>query len=80
MFGVNVSPFLAQFVIQHHAQKFQESYGRAADTVFQSTYMDDSMDSVVNEKGGIILYKQLSELWDKLECMHINGYQTLKKF
>ena len=40
-------------------------YGRAVETVLQSTYMDDSMDSVVNEKEGIILYKQLSELWEK---------------
>ena len=65
MFGVNVSPFLAQFVIRHHAQKLQESNGRAAETVLRSTYMDDSMDSVVNEKEGINLYKQLSELWEK---------------
>jgi len=65
VFGVNVSPFLAQFVIRHHAQKLQENYGRATETVLQSTYMDDSMDSVVNEKEGISLYRQLSELWEK---------------
>jgi len=27
VFGVNVSPFLAQFMIRHHAQKLQESNG-----------------------------------------------------
>ena len=65
VFGVNASPFLAQFVIQHHAQMLQPNYERTSETVLQSTYMEDSMDSVVNENEGISLYKQLSELWTK---------------
>jgi len=65
VFGVNVSPFLAQFVIQHYAKALQWKFERAAETVLQSTYMDDSMDSVVTENEGISLYKQLSELWEK---------------
>ena len=65
MFDVNVSPFLAQFVIRHHAQKLQENSGRAAEKALQSTYMDDSMDSVLIVKVRIILCKQLSELWEK---------------
>ena len=40
----------------------QPNYERAAETVLQSTYMDDSMDSVVNENEGISLQKQLLEL------------------
>ena len=65
VFGINVLPFLAQFVVQHHAQLFQPEYERAAETVLQSTYMDDSMDSVVTENEGVSLYEQLSELWRK---------------
>ena len=65
VFGVNASPFLAQFVSQHHARIFEDIYPRAAETILKSTYMDDSMDSVMSESEGITLYKQLSELWDK---------------
>ena len=65
VFGINVLPFLAQFVVQHHAQLFQPEYERAAETVLQSTYMDDSMDSVVTENEGVSLYEQFSELWRK---------------
>ncbi|XP_053402917.1 uncharacterized protein LOC128558105 [Mercenaria mercenaria] len=46
VFGVNASPFLAQYVSRHNAELHKEEYPRAAETVFSSTYMDDSMDSV----------------------------------
>ena len=62
VFGVNSSPFQAQFVLQHHAKKFKDTFPLAAETVLRSTYMDDSMDSVVNEDQGIELHKQLSQL------------------
>ena len=62
MFGVNSSPFQAQFVLQHHAKKFQDTFPLAGETVLQSTYMDDSMDSVANEDQGIELHRQLSQL------------------
>ena len=60
VFGVNSSPFLAQFLLQHHARKHQSDYRRATETILKSTYMDDSMDSVLEEKQGIDLYRQLS--------------------
>jgi hypothetical protein len=63
VFGVNCSPFLAQFVAQEHARKHSEKFPIGAETVLQSTYMDDSMDSVKNYDTGIQLYKELSELW-----------------
>ena len=44
---------------------FEQIYPRAAETILKSTYMDDSMDSVMSEMEGIKLYKQLSELWQK---------------
>ena len=62
MFGVNSSPFQAQFVLQHHAKKFKDRFLLAAETVLRSTYMDDSMDSVAHEDQGIELHKQLSQL------------------
>ncbi|CAG2208607.1 unnamed protein product [Mytilus edulis] len=43
----------------------KDSYQRAAETVLKSTYMDDSMDSVINDEQGIELYNQLSQLWAK---------------
>ena len=69
MFGVNASPFLTQCVSQFHAMLFRQSHLRASETILKSTYMDDSMNSVLNEVEGISLYKELSELW-KLAGMH----------
>lgn len=37
----------------------------AAETVLKSTYMDNSMDSVLNDEQGIKLYNQLSQLRGK---------------
>lgn len=65
VFGVNSSPFQAQFVLQQHAKKYRREYPRAAETISKSTYMDDSMDSVLNEKQGVALYKELSALLAK---------------
>jgi len=69
VFGVNCSPFLAQFVAQQHAAKLSKEFPLAADTVLKSTYMDDSMDSADDEQQCIQLYRQLSELW-KMAGMH----------
>jgi len=65
VFGNNSLPFLVWFVSQHHAKLYEKSYPRAAETSLKSTYMDDSMDSVLTEEQGIDLYEQLSEMWKK---------------
>ncbi|PFX13817.1 hypothetical protein AWC38_SpisGene22069 [Stylophora pistillata] len=65
VFGVNSSPFQAQFVTQEHAQKHKEEFPMAAETILKSTYMDNSMDSTSDDQKGIELYKQLSELWGR---------------
>jgi len=65
VFGVNTSPFLAQFVAQENANRYADLYPMAAETVIKSTYMDDSMDSADSEDEAIELYKQLTELWGK---------------
>ena len=75
VFGVNSSPFHAQFVVQQHAKSLEESYPLAAETVLESTYMDDSMDSVSTDVQGIELYHQLSELYQRANMFHINGYR-----
>ena len=62
VFGVNSSPFLAQFVTQHHAETHRTEYPLAGETALKSTYTDDSMDSVADDQQGIELHKQLSQL------------------
>ena len=39
-----------------------DKFPMTAETVLRSTYMDDSMDSVMNEDEGIKLHRQLSQL------------------
>ena len=67
VFGVNSSPFLAQFVSQYHAKVHEKQYPMAAEVILKSIYMDDSMDSVKDETEGVELYKQLLELWKKAD-------------
>ena len=79
VFGVNCLPFLAQLVTQKHAKVLVNEYPMAAQIVLQSTYMDDSMDSVPSDAAGIELYnRQISGL--EQECMQENGYPTLRLF
>ena len=67
VFGINSSPFQAQYVVQQHAKTLENIYPMAADTVNESTYMDDSMDSVATDAQGIELYRQLSEMYEKAD-------------
>ena len=60
VFGVNSSPFQAQFVLQHQAKQNQRTFPMAVETVLKSTYMDDSMDSILNEEQGITLYHDVN--------------------
>lgn len=64
-FAINLSPFQAQFVSQTHAEKHKDELPLVAEALSKSTYMDDSMDSVLDDSQGIELYKQLDELWSK---------------
>lgn len=47
----------SQFVAQENARRNQETYPLAAETVLESTYIDDSIDSVETEEEGIELYR-----------------------
>ena len=71
VFGIKLSPFLAQFVSQFHAKRYEQRYPRA-EVILKSTYMDDNMDSVIDDAQGVKLFKDLSELWEKA------GMQTHK--
>lgn len=82
VFGVNSSPFQAQFVLQHHAKQYQCKFPMAAETILKSTYMGDSMDSVLDEEQGITLYHELSNLLSNAG-MHVrkwlsNSQEVLK--
>ena len=65
VFGINSSPFQAQFVSQTHAEKHKDELPLAAETVSKSTYIDDSTDSVLDDSQGIAFFKQLDELWSR---------------
>ena len=65
VFGVNASPFQAQFVLQQRAKQHHRDFPMAAETVLKSTYIDDSINSVLNEEQAISLYKELSVLLTK---------------
>ena len=69
VFGVNSSPFMAQYVAQHHARQFQNQYPKATEIILRSTYMENSMDSFPDEATCIQVYRELSELWE-LAGMH----------
>ena len=65
VFGKNSAPMEAQFMAQGNARHHRTEYPSAAETVLQSTYMDDSLDSVEEDEKGIELYHELSALWAK---------------
>eukprot|EP00117_Sycon_ciliatum_P035683 scpid49170/ scgid26997/ len=63
VFGLNASPFIAQFVSRHHATKVATEYPLAADGINNSTYMDDTMDSVETDEEAVQLYTELMTVW-----------------
>ena len=63
MFGMNAAPLVVQYVVRHNAEKHQAEYPLAAETVLQSTYMDDAMDSTKTEDNAVNLYEELKKLW-----------------
>ena len=65
VFGKNSAPMESQYVAQENARRYQHLYPLAAETVLESTYMDDSIDSVEDDKDGVQLYHELKELWAK---------------
>ena len=69
MFGLNSAPFEAQYILrrmQKKKKKTQKEFRLALETVLDSTYMDEIMDSFVNEDEAMKLVQQLKELWRKV--------------
>ena len=62
VFGNTASPFCAQFIVQKHAEDKAEHYPEAADTVRNSMYVDDVLDSCETSKDAIELRRQRSEM------------------
>ena len=83
LFGVNSCPYQAEFVSEKHAGENKEQYPRAAETILESTYMNDSVDSSPSEEECIKLHEELLALWGSAG-MHArkwlsNSEQVLKK-
>ena len=65
VFGLNSAIFEAQYIFHKNVEENQKEFPLAAKTVLKSTYMDSSMDSMMNEDVSIKLVQQLKELWRK---------------
>ena len=68
IFGLNSAPFEAQYILRRmqKKKKTQKEFRLALETVLDSTYMDEIMDSFVNEDEAMKLVQQLKELWRKV--------------
>ena len=65
VFGDASAPFRAQFVSQENTEICKAEFALAAETIKESTYMDDSLDSVRTDNTAIELYRQLTDFWGK---------------
>ena len=65
LFGLNAAPFEVQYVMRHNAEKHQAEYPLTAETVLESTYMDDTVGSTETEDNTIYLYigKNMKIMW-----------------
>jgi hypothetical protein len=62
LFGNTASPFCAQYVIHAHAQSHKETFPEAAESVDNSMYVDDVLDSSETVESAQHLQRQLSDL------------------
>ena len=65
VFGDASAPFRVQFVPQENAEIYKTEFPLVTETIKESTYMDDSLDSVKTVDTAIELYRQLTDLWGK---------------
>ena len=64
VFGITCSPFLVQFVSKFNAKLHKNQFQLAAETIQESTYVDNVLDSLDSEEKAILLCKQLIQMWD----------------
>jgi hypothetical protein len=62
-FGQSAAPAQAIFVSQENAKKYRSEYPRAVESVLESTFMDDCLDSAETVEEAISLKSALSTLW-----------------
>ena len=62
-FGNRASPAVSIFAIKHHAEKYRDLYPRAAETVLESTIVDDNCDSVESPEEALQLINDLKKLY-----------------
>ncbi|XP_030022750.2 uncharacterized protein LOC115441955 [Manduca sexta] len=59
IFGANCSPFIAQFIKNKNAQRFESTKRSAAQAIYTQHYMDDYIDSLPNDETAIELVKDI---------------------
>ncbi|XP_063536183.1 uncharacterized protein LOC134745966 [Cydia strobilella] len=62
IFGANCAPFVAQFVKNKNAQRFESSFPAAVEAVVNSHYMDDYIDSLPDEATAIEMVRNVSDI------------------
>ena len=65
-FGNAGSPAVAISVIRDHAKKNQKLYPEAAETILESTHVDDTLDSFTDSKTAIRVCKDLHKLYGEI--------------
>lgn len=59
IFGANCSPFIAQYIKNKNAQRFESTMPAAAEAIRTQHYMDDYIDSLPNEKTTVELIREI---------------------
>ena len=65
MFGDHTSPYLAQYIVQQHAEDNKDACSLAAAIILLQMYMDDVMRSLETEDEAVEAHDQLIELFGK---------------
>lgn len=62
IFGATCSPFIAQYIKNKNALKFQDLYPEACDVIVNNFYMDDCLHSCATETSAIKLVHDITEI------------------
>ncbi|KAL0881109.1 hypothetical protein ABMA27_002231 [Loxostege sticticalis] len=62
IFGANCSPFVAQFVKNKNAKRFESTMPAAVDAIVNSHYMDDYIDSLPDISSAIEMVKNVTDI------------------
>lgn len=62
IFGANCSPFVAQFVKNVNARRYESTLPAAVNAIYKSHYMDDYIDSLPDDTAAIEMVKNITEI------------------